>query len=287
VKILVIDTKTPTIKTDANSIKVDDKSIPFHLIESIIVVGKATLDTNDINRITSLDKSLILINYNFQKSSLITSSFSKTNELKLKQYKAITQNQLNIAKYILTQKIISHQKQLNLHDKKIDITTIKEKIQKADTLETLLGIEGSFSKAYFKTYFLLFPKVLHKSKRTKRPPKDPVNAMLSFYYMIFYNILTVRLLAFGFESGLGFLHKPFRSHQALSSDILEFFRADINELVYQNFNEKLLKSEDFTKKDGVYLRYEARKRVWKVFKDFLEQKEPDINKTITQIRKML
>jgi len=287
VKTLIIDTKYPTIKTDANSIKIDDKSIPLHLIDTVLIVGKTELLTNDINRLTSKGKHLILLSNDLQKSSVITSVFSKTNELKLKQYQAVLEKNLSVAKYILTKKILLHKEHLALHQKSVDISQIIENIEKAQDLENLLGFEGSFSKVYFKEYFSLFPKVLHKGKRSKRPPLDPVNAMLSFYYTLFYNFLTVKLLSYGFETGIGFLHKPFRSHQALSSDMMEFFRADINELVFQNFDSKLLTSSDFTKKNGVYLRYEGRKKVWSGFKEFLNSKEKDINEVIADIRKML
>jgi len=286
-KLLIIDGKKAFLKTNANSIKVDDKTIPFHLIESVLIFSKLDISTSDIIKMTDVGLDVILISYDFQKSSLITSAFSKTNELKIKQYEAYKNKSLQIAKYILSNKISSHIKQLKQHQIEYEYKEYLQKIDDAKDLETLLGIEGSFSKVYFKEFFSLFPKVLHKAKRSKRPPLDPVNAMLSFYYMIFYNIIALKLIGYGFESGIGFLHKPFRSHQALSSDILEFFRADINEHVYNLFSNRIIWLEDFSRKKGVYLRYEGRKKIWKIVKDFLNENEYKINSTISSIRKML
>jgi CRISPR-associated protein Cas1 len=134
----------------------------------------------------------------------------------------------------------------------LDVSKVLDNIESAKSIQQLLGLEGSFSKRYFTQYFKLFPKRLHHGKRSKQPPLDPVNAMLSFFYMVVYNLITVRLLSFGFEPSIGFMHQPFRSHNALASDFMELFRADINAFVFRLFDEKKVTSSDFTKKNGVY-----------------------------------
>jgi CRISPR-associated protein Cas1 len=111
--------------------------------------------------------------------------------------------------------------------------------------------------------------------------------MMSFFYMLVYNLITIRLLSFGFEPSIGFLHQPFRSHNALSSDFMELFRADINAFVFRIFDEKIIENSDFTKKNGVYLRYEGRKKIWGEFKMFTQMLEPKIDSEIANIRSML
>jgi CRISPR-associated protein Cas1 len=111
--------------------------------------------------------------------------------------------------------------------------------------------------------------------------------MMSFVYMMSYHLITVRLLSYGFEPSIGFLHKPFRTHNALSSDLIELFRADINEFVFGLFDTKLLKSSDFSKKNGVYLKYTSRKKIWSEYKSFIELLEPSIDKEIANIRRYL
>jgi CRISPR-associated protein Cas1 len=285
--IIIIDKRDTTIKTANKTIIIDDKKVPFHLIDTLLIVGKVSLNTADITTITDNGVKIILLSYNFSKSSIINTSSSKLAELKLSQYKAITTNGVNIAKFILKAKINSHISQLKKHDIKVEIDTIFDKIDTANSLDTLLGIEGSFSKLYFGHYFSLFPKTLHKSKRSKKPPLDPLNALLSWNYMLFYNIIAVRLMGYGFEVGLGFLHRPFRDHMALSSDILELFRADINEFVYEIFTKKIVTTSDFSKKGGVYLRYDGRKKLYKPFREFQNKLDPKIDSAITELRREL
>jgi len=150
-----------------------------------------------------------------------------------------------------------------------------------------LGIEGSFSKEYFKYYFTLFPKKFHNSKRTKRPPLDPLNALLSFFYSLLYDIVTIRLLSFGFDPDISYLHTPFRSHHALSSDLLELFRAHINQFAKIIIDKDMISLEDFTKKGGVYLKYSGRKKLYEPLKNLWERLEPQINREIAKLRSIL
>ncbi len=285
--LIVIDKKEPCIKTDNETLVVDGQKVPFRLIDAILLIGKTQLLTNDINSLTSARISIILLSYNYANSSVITTTKAKSPELKLKQYQKATTKPLEVAKKIISLKISSHIEHLRKHQINLAKTPYFEKIENAKDLDTLLGIEGSFSKLYFGYYFNLFPKSLHKGKRSKRPPLDPVNAMLSLNYTLFYNLISTKLLAHGFELGIGFLHRPFRSHNALSSDILELFRADINEYVYTLFSQKLITQSDFSKKGGVYLRYEGRKKIWKYFREFLNKTQPELDAHIAELKGML
>jgi CRISPR-associated protein Cas1 len=74
---------------------------------------------------------------------------------------------------------------------------------------------------------------------------------------------------------------------ALASDMMEFFRADINGFVYEIFSQKVVSNSDFSKKGGVYLRYEGRKKLYGSFREFYSSVEPRIDNSISNIRSML
>jgi len=285
-KLLIID-KPAKIELKQSTLRVDLQKIPLHLIETIILIGNHNLDSKLLINLGSQGIIVMLLYKNFTKSSIIHPIKSKNAELKVQQYKAITNQQisLNIAKYIIKNKILSHIKQLKNHN--ITLEFDYSTLDKTKDLQEILGIEGSFANKYFKHYFSLLPKNLHSGKRTKQPPKDPVNALLSLYYTMFYNIITIRVIGFGFEPTLGFLHQPFRSHNALSSDIIELIRADINEFVYKLFKNKTVTTQDFTKKNGVFLKYDSRKKLWKEFQTFQNNISPKIDSIIADIRSML
>ena len=283
-KLTIIDKKSATLKTTNKTLVIDGQKLPFHLIDTLLLIGKYNLGSADLIAMTSEGIRIVLLSNNFTKSTLVTTTAPKSAELKLAHYRALTRKALPIARWILRQKITAHIAQLQTHEIKLDEAPVMEKIDKADSLDTLLGIEGSFSRLYFTHYFALFPKALHKGKRSKRPPLDPVNALMSWYYTLFYHLIGVRLVGYGFEAGLGFLHRPFRDHMALSSDLLEIFRAPINEFVYEIFSRQVVQKSDFSKKGGVYLRFEGRKKLYHSFREFHASLQPRIDTAIADLR---
>ena len=285
-KIAFIDKKDALLKVENKTLKVDEQKIPLRLLDTIVLASSCRLESRDMVKMTSEGITLLLLSSRGDAVAIVQSSESKNAGLKASQYKAQSRA-LEMAKYFVKEKVKRHAEQLREHEVALDVFEVLEKVESAENLEMLLGIEGSFSRLYFSHYFALFSKRLHFGKRSRNPPQDPVNAMMSFFYMMTYNLITVRLLSFGFEPSIGFLHKPFRSHNALSSDFMELFRADVNAFVFRLFDEKLLESSDFSKKNGVYLKYEARKKIWGEFKAFTHSLEAKLDSEIADLRAML
>lgn len=228
----------------------------------------------------------MIISYNNDNFSIINSANTKNGDIKLNQYNSL-KHSLNFAKYFIEQKIISHQEHLKSVGVEIDIQKELQQLENALNIDEIMGIEGSFARFYFKHLFKLFPDDMHKGKRSKRPPLDPVNAVLSYWYSLFYNIITVKLLSYGFEPSMGYLHTPFRTHNALSSDMLELFRSAINQAVVSLFKHNLLTNDDFSKKGGVYLKYEGRKKIWCEFVALVDVLKPKLDSEIANLKKMI
>ncbi len=285
--IIIIDKKDTVISTTTSQLLINKQKVPFNLIDTILIESRTDLNTKDINRLTKNGISIIILSSKQYIASVISAPNSKNANLKIAQFTAALKP-LEIAKMVLKLKIASHIEQLKKHSINLNKSRYFKKTEDAGSLDELLGIEGSFSKAYFTHFFNLFPKKLHSGKRTKRPPKDPLNAVMSWLYTIFYHLITVKLLSSGFDPNIGYLHRPFRDHNALSSDILEVIRADINQFVFTLFNNRYLTSKSFSKKgEGIYLRYEERKNIYPLLQEFQAQTEPKITNTITAIRSML
>lgn len=282
-KIAFVDKKDTVISVVDKVLKVDENKIPFRLIDTLILATSTELKIKDITKITQEGITILLLSSRGDKISMVRSFESKNANIKLVQYEAQSKK-LELAKYFVYEKIVRHTKQLKLLNTPIDNSKALSRLEKSKSIEGLLGVEGSFSRLYFKSYFSLFSKRLHLGKRSKQPPLDPVNAMMSFSYMMVYNIITIRLLSFGFEPSIGFLHKPFRSHNALSSDFMELFRADINLFVLELFSKKVLNGSDFSKTKAVYLKYESRRKIWGRFQTFIKKLEPKIDKEINSFK---
>lgn len=142
---------------------------------------------------------------------------------------------------------------------------IKTVYETADK-DIIMGIEGSCAKAYFDIFDRL---ILHQKEdfylanRTKRPPLDRVNAMLSFLYTIAISSYTSALESVGLDSCLGFYHALRSGRSSLSCDLVEEVRCVVERLVLTMINLKMIKPADFeTQVSGaVYLSKEGKKKV--------------------------
>lgn len=285
-KIAIIDKKDITLKLENNSVKINSQTIPFKLIDILVLNHRVTIQSADMLKLTKNNICILLVSYNNSHTAIISSAQAKSSELKLKQYQSLS-NSLRFAKYFVSKKIIAHTEHLQSLDFDFKPSTQLIQINGATNINELMGIEGSFAREYFSYYFKCISTNMHKSKRSKQPPQDPVNALLSFWYSMYYNIITVKLLSHGFEPGIGYLHSAFRTHNALSSDILELFRAEINHAIIKIFTNKILDNDDFSKKNGVYLKFEGRKKTWNEFVALVNILKPKLDNVIADIKKMI
>jgi CRISP-associated protein Cas1 len=142
-------------------------------------------------------------------------------------------------------------------NKTIDtLAEICEKIEKSQNISELMGYEGNASKLYFKSMACLVSENFRFSGRSKQPPKDPFNSLLSFgYTLLLYEIYTV-LVDRGLHPYAGFMHCVRRGHPALASDLIEEWRPVIVDSLVMNIAQNDIYKPDYFiqgENGGVYL----------------------------------
>ncbi len=138
--------------------------------------------------------------------------------------------------------------------------------EEASSLDSLLGIEGAAAECYFSHFAEMLKeggRDFSFKVRNRRPPKDPVNSVLSYLYAILVKDLFVTLLAVGFDPYLGFYHRPRYGRPALALDMMEEFRPIIADSVAITlFNNEELTEKDFIKSQaGVTLTANGKKSI--------------------------
>ncbi|MFP4413267.1 CRISPR-associated endonuclease Cas1 [Coleofasciculus sp.] len=145
----------------------------------------------------------------------------------------------------------------------------------ADSLERLMGFEGAGAAQYFE----VFGECLSNSEfvftqRTRRPPGNPVNAMLSFGYQILWNHLLALIELQGLDPYQASLHQGTERHAALASDLIEEFRSPlVDSLVLWLVNKNAIDArKDFVYNNGgCYLNESGRKKFLKLFVQRMEE----------------
>lgn len=283
---LIIDKENQKIELKGAKIYTSEHTVPLKLIDLLILTQNTAITPKTIIELTNENVPLLFLSNDSKKFALTLPAIAKNADLKVLQYKALSKNTA-IAKTLLYEKFTTHKSSLETYDVHINIDEELEALSNAQTIECMMGVEGSFARKYFAHYFALFERKLTKGYRSKNPPLDPINAMLSYIYTLGYNTITAKLYMRGFDPSISYLHTPFRSHFALSSDMLEVFRADINNFVADLFLNKTLSTDDFTNKGGVYLTTESRRKLWSHLIPFMNELNKKSNKRIALLKKEL
>lgn len=164
-------------------------------------------------------------------------------------------------------------------------------LDKKNSLSEILGIEGVATAIYFKGFAKLFKEPFQFSKRSRRPPKDPVNSLLSLGYTLLTSEYFSLSVASGLDPYIGFYHGIGYGRPSLALDLVEELRHPvIDMLVLELITKRMLKIEDFTgdEKNGFFLTAEGRKIFFTQYEkrmnsEFIHPK----NKTPTNIRKIM
>jgi CRISP-associated protein Cas1 len=106
-----------------------------------------------------------------------------------------------------------------------------KQVKYADSLPSLLGVEGKLAAIYFGVLSHLVskdaPVLLHFNERNRRPPKDRFNALLGFGYALLLKDVMNAILTVGLEPALGFYHQPRTQASPLALDLMEIFRVPL------------------------------------------------------------
>jgi CRISPR-associated protein Cas1 len=159
-----------------------------------------------------------------------------------------------------------------------DIDDLVTRIDQVPALESLLGIEGNLASRYFSQFSTLlkprdFDAAWDFDSRNRRPPTDPVNAMLSFGYAMLTKECTIALITEGLDPWWGFYHRPRHGRPALALDIMEPLRpAVVDSAVITAINTGMVAAGDFnTSKSACIMQPTARKALIRAYEARLDQ----------------
>ncbi|HDL5349093.1 TPA: type I-C CRISPR-associated endonuclease Cas1 [Mannheimia haemolytica] len=208
--------------------------------------------------------------------------------LRRAQYKKSETNPVPVARNIIAAKIQASkrvlQRQIRNHGENADlqstITALNYSLQQlktADNLDLIRGIEGDAAARYFGVFSHLIKENsgFHFDGRNRRPPRDGVNALLSFLYSIVGKDISGALQGVGLDPQIGFLHADRSGRDSLAQDILEEFRAWwVDRMVLLLINRGQVKPDDFvTEASGaVTLKPEARKLLFQTLQAKKQEK---------------
>jgi CRISPR-associated protein Cas1 len=158
------------------------------------------------------------------------------------------------------------------------MAALLRKVRHAGSIDELLGLEGGIAAHYFRAFAgMLRPRDFDAAwdfeSRNRRPPRDPVNALLSFGYALLAKECTVALLAEGLDPWWGLYHQPRHGRPALALDLMEEFRpVVVDSAVLTAINTGMVARRDFvTSPAGCALTDGGRKAFIRAYEARLDQ----------------
>lgn len=154
------------------------------------------------------------------------------------------------------------------------------RVGRVASLEELLGVEGSAARVYFGAFVKMLRSPFGRTGsdfsfegRNRRPPRDPVNALLSFAYALLVKDFSIALLSAGLDPLLGFYHQPRFGRPSLALDLMEEFRPLIaDSVVVAAVNTGVVVDSDFERAAGsVALKSDARRNFIEAYERRLDQ----------------
>ena len=271
--------------------------LPMLKISQVVVMGRVTVTPYTVAALMERNVCLTYLTAHGRYIGRIEPAFSKNSVLRRAQYAAAfdTEQTLHLARGFVAGKLANLRVTLLRAARNTDglevehvvdaIRRAERGVERTDNIDSLRGHEGEGSAAYFGVFNQLIKAGgVSFPKRVRRPPTDPVNALLSFGYALLANDIHAAVQVLGFDPYCGYLHADRYGRPSLALDLMEEFRPIIvDAVVLACLNKRVLQPTDFEVSLGEVhrLKPDARK---KFLVQYEERKQTEIQHPVFAYR---
>ena len=298
---LYVTTADTYLRLDNDTLRVEVEHetrlrVPLHNLSSVVCFGHTGLSAPLMHRLAESGVALVLLDDHGRFKARLEGAVSGNVLLRQAQFQRVADPAftLDIARACVAGKIKNTRQvlQRGAREAKVegeakvlarladDLAAALRALPEVKDLDSLRGVEGSAARHYFSGLNLLVRpdqrEAFAMDGRTRRPPLDRFNAMLSFLYSMWMNDCRSALEAAGLDPQVGFLHALRPGRAALALDLMEEFRPWADRLALTLINRGQLNAHDFVLREGggVLLAPDARKAVVVAYQ---ERKRDEIN----------
>lgn len=272
------------------------EAIPLAQIDDVVISGNGNLTTPTMQLLLELKIPVHFVSSSGKYLGSLTSGYNGSYAIKRAQYQSAFDpvKTAYIAESFILGKSLNQRATLQraYYRSGRNKNMLKEAINEIDTLIDILrrqpelnakrGIEGRISAVYFGMFSLLLAPPWKFTGRNRRPPKDPVNALLSYTYTLLLGTVTTAVITAGLDPCVGWLHPEYRGRSSAALDLMEEFRAPVaDRLVVSLINRRVIHPDDFQSENGaVTMNIHAKRALIKEYSARLEESVTDSHKKI-------
>ena len=239
--------------------------MPLFMLEHVSLFGNIQITSQAMTKMLESGVDISYFSYGGKYIGHTCAQEARNIFLRFQQYELYNDmdRRIELAKTIVSNKIenqmhlISNYRWNGAYEWRKDIEKMgrcRSSLKNKNSVGSLMGVEGFCSNIYFGAFSKMLKCDFSFNNRNRRPPRDPVNAILSLAYTFLTRDMCNLLESESFETYLGFLHGIRYGRKSLALDMIEEFRQPaIDRLVLHIFNKRILNKFDFEDKDdGVF-----------------------------------
>lgn len=175
-----------------------------------------------------------------------------------------------------------HRYELSLALKKIEEMLLH--MNEKTSVASLRGIEGAAAAAYFEGLAAIAPPRLNFHHRNRRPPRDPLNALLSLGYTMLHAEAVLALYGAGLDPYIGFYHALDFGRESLACDVVEPLRVEVDAFALDLFRRDVLRVEDFSTTDsGCLLGKNGRTKFYEAWEVMVEILRKQLDESVSEL----
>lgn len=250
-------------KFDENNQIVNTKIIPINSINEIYILGKVELDTYTMSFLSTNNILLHIFSHygsfrgNFYPNS--PNSVNKSGFVLLNQVRSFDDKikRIFIAKAITKARIINATHNCTKRGVEFDNNPHINALEKATDINQIMATEGAFAKEYFTkwNYIIKNQRSFKFTSRSKRPPTDKINTLISYINTRIYNVCLSEIYQTELDPRISFLHEPNYRSLSLHLDLAEIFKPILGDnLIFSMLNKNEITTKDF-KTDAGRIRF--------------------------------
>lgn len=263
--------------------------LPVVAVERVLLVGPVQISTQALHLLLAQGVEVLLMTPWGRLKGRLTPVWHPNAHLRLHQYGQHQHGALALARAFVAGKLENYRVLLLRYARRRpdafgdpgrssltaaarQLQALRRPVAQAPDLATLMGLEGQGSRLWFQHFGQMIRRTepaFDFARRSRRPPRDPVNALLGFAYALLLGDVLSACQVAGLDPYIGFLHRPRYGRPALALDLMEEFRPVVaDSVVLTLLNTGMIQPDHFEEKlGGVYLNEAGRKTFYRAWND--------------------
>lgn len=290
--IFVVDKRDLMLRYQNGCIRVEKDNIllqriPIKQLEQVIVYGNPVAETAVWRALSEAQVPTVILSVRGpHQAAMIGSGLAVQLPVRRMQHQLANhrQHSLLLAKWFVGRKIDSYELAINCLKRNYQLQetdssefskrqqSSRASLTEAQDVQSVTGVEGQLAHTWFNLLSKYIDPKWHFSGRNRRPPRDPVNALLSLGYTLIMSETRQSVIGFGLDPSLGFLHQDYPGRESLVLDVTEIFRSAVDCFVLTTLAEGVFSPDSFYYRsiDGCRLSKQARPCFFQAWANYRE-----------------